>query len=151
MILQRQQIAVSDGINNMKLELLTFCVYVYAQLLSCIQLFATPLRPLCNPFVTPWSAAHQGSSVHGIFQARPLEWVAISYSRGSSDPGVEHTSLDSPVLAGRFSTIAPPGKPLLTFCYKDMATHSSILAWRIPWTEEPGRLLSMGSQESDTT
>ena len=27
-----------------------------------------------------------------------------------------------------------------------MATHSSILAWRIPWTEEPGRLLSIGSQ-----
>ena len=29
---------------------------------------------------------------------------------------------------------------------KEMATHSSILAWRIPWTEEPGRLWSMGSQ-----
>ena len=30
---------------------------------------------------------------------------------------------------------------------KEMTTHSSILAWKIPWTEEPGRLLSMGSQE----
>ena len=30
-------------------------------------------------------------------------------------------------------------------------THSSILAWEIPWTEEPGGLQSMGSQESDTT
>ena len=29
---------------------------------------------------------------------------------------------------------------------KEMATHSSILAWRIPWTEEPGRLQTMGSQ-----
>ena len=29
---------------------------------------------------------------------------------------------------------------------KEMATHSSILAWRIPWTEEPGVLQSMGSQ-----
>ena len=29
---------------------------------------------------------------------------------------------------------------------KEMATHSSILAWRIPWTEEPGRLQSVGSQ-----
>ena len=29
-----------------------------------------------------------------------------------------------------------------------MATHSSILAWRIPWTEEPGRLRSMGSQRA---
>ena len=29
---------------------------------------------------------------------------------------------------------------------KDMATYSSILAWEIPWTEEPGRLQSIGSQ-----
>ena len=33
---------------------------------------------------------------------------------------------------------------------KGMATHSSILAWRIPWTEEPGGLQSMGSQKSWT-
>ena len=32
---------------------------------------------------------------------------------------------------------------------KEMATHSSILAWGIPWTEEPGRLQSMGSQRVD--
>ena len=30
---------------------------------------------------------------------------------------------------------------------KEMATHSSVLAWKIPWTEEPGRLQSMGSQK----
>ena len=34
---------------------------------------------------------------------------------------------------------------------KEMATHSNILAWRISWTEEPGRLPSMGYQESYTT
>ena len=34
---------------------------------------------------------------------------------------------------------------------KDMATHSSILAGRIPWTEEPGRLQSMGSRRADMT
>ena len=34
---------------------------------------------------------------------------------------------------------------------KEMATHSSIPAWRITWTEEPGGLHSMGLQESDTT
>ena len=34
---------------------------------------------------------------------------------------------------------------------KEMATHSSILSWRIPWTEEPGGLQSMGLKESDTT
>ena len=32
-----------------------------------------------------------------------------------------------------------------------MATHSSILAWRIPWTEKPGRSQSMGLKELDTT
>ena len=31
---------------------------------------------------------------------------------------------------------------------KEMTTHSSILAWRIPWAEEPGRLQSMGSQRA---
>ena len=34
---------------------------------------------------------------------------------------------------------------------KEMATHSHILAWKIPWTEEPGGLYSMGHKESDTT
>ena len=34
---------------------------------------------------------------------------------------------------------------------KGMATHSSIFAWIIPWTEEPGGLQSMGSQELDMT
>ena len=34
---------------------------------------------------------------------------------------------------------------------KEMATHSTTLAWRIPWTEELGELQSMGSQELDMT
>ena len=34
---------------------------------------------------------------------------------------------------------------------KETATHSSILAWKIPWTEEPHRLQSVGCKESDTT
>ena len=34
---------------------------------------------------------------------------------------------------------------------KEMATHSSILAWEIPWTEEPGRLVYGVAKESDTT
>ena len=34
---------------------------------------------------------------------------------------------------------------------KEMATHSSTVAWKIPWTEEHGRLQSMGLKESDTT
>ena len=39
-----------------------------------------------NSFATPWTVAPPGSSVHGISQARMLEWVAISFSRVSSWP-----------------------------------------------------------------
>ena len=34
---------------------------------------------------------------------------------------------------------------------EEMTAHSSILAWRIPWTEEPGGIQSIGPKESDTT
>ena len=34
---------------------------------------------------------------------------------------------------------------------KEMATHSNIFAWRVPWTEEPGGLQSWGHEESNTT
>ena len=37
-------------------------------------------------FVTPWTSSLPGSSLHGILQARVLEWVAIAFSRGSSRP-----------------------------------------------------------------
>jgi len=51
-----------------------------------------------------------GSSVHGILQARILEWVAISFSRDLSNPGIEPAS---PALAGGFYTTEPPGKPAI--------------------------------------
>ena len=54
-------------------------------------------------FVTPWTMA-RGSSVHGILQARILEWVVMPSSRGSSWPGIEPASLMSPALAGKFFT-----------------------------------------------
>ena len=41
--------------------------------------------------------------------------------------------------------LAPNFSHLLDSWWKEMATHSSVLAWRIPWTEEPGGLLSIGS------
>ena len=50
-----------------------------------------------------------GSSVHGISQARVLEWIAISFSGDLIDPGFEPAS---PALAGRVFTIEPPGKLL---------------------------------------
>ena len=74
------------------------CVYSVSQ--SCLI--------LCDPM----DCSLSGSSVHGIFQARILQWVSISYSRGSSRPGVEPVSLASPALAGVVFTAVPPGKSL---------------------------------------
>ena len=49
---------------------------------------------------------------------------------------------ESTSYAGELGSILDQEDPL----EKEMATHSSILAWEIPWTEEPGELQSMGSQ-----
>ena len=49
--------------------------------------------------------------------------------------------------AGDTGSIPGSGRSL----EKEIATHSSIIAWEIPWIEEPGGLQSIGSQESDTT
>ena len=66
--------------------------------LSPVRLFRDPVD--CSP---------SGSAVHGLFQARILEWVAISFLTGSSDPGIKPESLVSPALAGGFFTTASPG------------------------------------------
>ena len=50
-----------------------------------------------------------GFSVHGVPQARILEWVAIAFCRGSPHPGIELESLAFPVLAGGFFTTGLPG------------------------------------------
>ena len=61
-----------------------------------------------QPFVIPWTS-QPGSSVHGILQARILEWVANSYSRVKPMPLVFlHWQVDSLPLA-------PPGKPLKNY------------------------------------
>ena len=64
------------------------------------------LLQLCLTLCDPMDYTPPGSSVHGIFQAKILEWVAMSFSRGFSRP----VSLASPALAAGFIT-APPGKP----------------------------------------
>ena len=50
----------------------------------------------------PVDSSQPGSSVHGISQARILEWVVISFSRDLPNPGIEPASLESPVLEGGF-------------------------------------------------
>ena len=60
--------------------------------------------------VTPADYILPSSSVHGILQARILEWVAISFSRGSSQPRVEP---GSPALQADFYPVSYKGKCLL--------------------------------------
>ena len=169
---------------------------------------------MIDSFATPWTVACW-SSVHGILQTRILERVAISSSRGSSQPR-DQTQVSC--IAGRFFTIWATREALVYWallvniwsfiqnseltCHQgwrgwmdcwigwvekirksysgrgfpggtlvknppantgnardsvrslggedpleeEMTAHSSILAWKIPWTEKPGGLMSMGSQ-----
>ena len=105
---------------------------------------------VCNPIDgSPW-----GSPIPGILQVRTLEWVAISFSKAWKwkvheckfwplIPYLQSESISS-------SQRNPSSMPfiftsLITKSEKAMASHSSTLAWKIPWMEEPGRLQSMGS------
>ena len=86
-------------------------------------------------FVTLWTVRSlPGSSVHRISQARLLEWVAISLSKGSSRPKYWiHISC----TAGRFFTTELPGKPSIIICIHiifnylgvDLLSHAFTL-WR---------------------
>ena len=133
--------------------------------------FAQSCLTLCNPM---------DYTVHGILQARILEWVAVPFSRGLSQP--RNWTQVSHIAGGFFTSWAFREEYHIKYkiCYlwihlcfpgdisgkestcsaehlgsipgsedplkKCMATHSSILAWRIPWTEEPGRLQSIALQ-----
>ena len=70
----------------------------------CIPVHSCPI--LCNPM----DCSLPGSSVHGILQARILEWVAIPYSGDLPNPGIEPASLLHR-QAGFFLPLAAPGKP----------------------------------------
>ena len=116
---------------------------------------------LCNPM----DCSPPGSSVHGILQARILEWVASSFSRGASWP--RDRNCVSYVSCSYFSVLiwtsleAQTAKNLPAIqetqvwslgwedpLEKGMAIQSTILAWRIPWTEEPGESHGQGSLEN---
>jgi len=70
-----------------------------------------------------------GSSVHGISQARILEWVAISFSRDLLDPSIKPAS---PALAGGFFTTASPGN--LVEGYQILLEHvTKYPSWAEEW------------------
>ena len=89
-----------------------------------------------------------GSSIHGISQARIQSGLLFPspqiFPTQGSNLGLLH-------CRQILYHVSYQGSPWLTLYYmmlleKDMATHCSTLAWKIPWTERPGRLQSMGSR-----
>ena len=83
--------------------------------MCCTVYVLCSVAQLCLTLCDPMDCSPPGSSVHGIFQARILEWEAISYSPGDlPDPGIETVSLASPALAAGFVITVPLGKPHLS-------------------------------------
>ena len=110
--------------------------------------------------IEPCGTSQDGPITHVGGQER---YIPSSSCPNSSQPGIyltpgKHPRVFSgfpcgsviknlPVSVGEAGLILGGENPL----GKEMATHSSILAWEIPWTEEPARLQSMGiAKESDT-
>ena len=129
-------------------------------LLKCLSSFlkyTTMTKSLqsCPTLCHPTDGSPPSSPIPGILQARTLEWGAIAFSASTKlevtgkhsskyFPKAEtiplQTHLHSAILNIIIIFITNPFFP-----EKAMATHSSTLAWKIPWMEEPGRLQSMGS------
>ena len=95
-------------------------------------------------------AAHQAPL--SMEFSRQVYWSGLPFPSPENlpDPLIEP---GSPALQADFLPAELPGKPAQIYgmalagrLEKEMATHSSVLAQRIPWTEEPGGLQSMGSQ-----
>ena len=87
-----------------------------------------------------------GSAVHGLFQAGILKWVAISSSRGTHShvlpttegfPGSSVVKIYLPIQKTQVQSLGQEDS-----LEEEMATHSIILSWKIPWTEEPSELWS---------
>ena len=103
----------------------------------------------CLTLSDPTDCSLPGSSVHGIFQARVLEWGANLKYTIMQIFGIGHLKysiFNSILLRTRgisqyYLNSHHSGSNL----EKAMAPHSSTLAWKIPWMEEPGGLQSMGS------
>ena len=112
---------------------------VCTQRLSWVQLF-------CNPM----GCDLPGSSVHGVLQARILQLVTISFSRGSPNPGIEPTF---PARAGGFFTTEPLGSPLLRIGFTEIAFSSGSKvpyyslpsSPRVQTSTRPGLRLPQGS------
>ena len=94
----------------------------------------------CQTLCDPMDCSPPGSPVHGISQARILEWVIISFSKRVPDPGVKPTSPASPALAGRFFTPSHLGSLsnclttsslMYVTCFPGINT-ATVANWKLP-------------------
>ena len=124
---------------------------VYIQLLDLAQTHihwvSDAIQP-SHPLKSPSPPAFNFSQHQGLFQVSALhirwpKYWSFSFNMSPSKgfPGSSDSKV-SGCNSGDLGSIAGWENPL----EKEMATHSSTLAWKIPWIEEPGRLQSMGSQ-----
>ena len=120
----------------------TECVQALGSLpLSTSDVMGAESQPLCGPSVNTWAGNHKwipgplryGKGCESFINKTCDTWISLVAQM------VKHL----PEITMRETWVRS--------LEKEMATHSSVLAWEIPWTEEPGRLQSMRLQESDTT
>ena len=80
--------------------------------MNCIRTAAAAAKSLqsCRTLCDPIDSSPLGSAVPGILQAKTLEWVAVSFSRGSSQP---RDQMQVSCIAVTLFTHEPAGKPLL--------------------------------------
>ena len=113
---------------------LTLFIYIFfANVLLLAACMSTKSLQLCSTLCDPMDFSLLGSSVHGILQARILEWVAIASSMGSSQPRdrnhVYYISCFD--LQMGYLLLVTPGKPLLAvhfiFIYLFLTPHFSFL------------------------
>ena len=134
-------------------------------LLQCMKVKSeSEVAQSCLTLATPWTAAHQAPPSMGFSRQEyrsgvplpsPIIWLRKSGIR-EVIAVILCSHMTFPLCMPREIKTSLVSLPLLIRVLalsgeKAMASHSSTLAWKIPWTEEPGGLQSMGSLELDTT
>ena len=103
------------------------------------------MRSVTSNSLQPIDCSPPGSSVHGTFQARVLEWAIIFYCRAPYNPGIKLEFLESPALAVGFFFFLPPphlgslrhqGWASTVFCVSNRRTELLIYQW-FGFTDEP--------------
>ena len=144
-------------------------LYIYCQIASHVILVCAAITKavlclvaqLCLTLCNLMDCSPPGSSVHGESPGKNTGVGCHALLQGDlPNPGIETSLLHCRWILYQLShqgslpstrlgcTNLTTGLPSFgeDSSKKEMATHSSLLAWRIPWTEEPGRLQSMGLQ-----